>query len=150
MRHDSEPSAAFVDGSSAGFARSLRLELVHEHLGTASSGHVLDDPVEWFDASGTRRRPWTTGTSAAASESGSRRTGGIVTVCGDRMSLAELASLVSMARTTWAAGSGWPKVVLRTGKCFSNGWSTLKDSSTEHGWRSEMSQSTAGSMTRLI
>ncbi len=48
--HDSELSAAFSDASSTGIARSLRLELAHEHLGGAASRYDLDDPVQWFDA----------------------------------------------------------------------------------------------------
>jgi phosphatidylserine/phosphatidylglycerophosphate/cardiolipin synthase-like enzyme len=48
--HDSELSAGFTDLSSTGVARSLRLELAHEHLGSAASDYDLDDPVHWFDA----------------------------------------------------------------------------------------------------
>jgi phosphatidylserine/phosphatidylglycerophosphate/cardiolipin synthase-like enzyme len=48
--HDSELSAGFADGSSSGVARSLRLELAHEHLGRAASDYDLDDPGQWFDA----------------------------------------------------------------------------------------------------
>ena len=48
--HDSELSAGFSDSSSAGVARSLRLELAHEHLGGAASAFDLDDPAQWFDA----------------------------------------------------------------------------------------------------
>lgn len=48
--HDSELSAAFVDGSAVGAARDLRLALAQEHLGTAAGDHDLDDPVAWFDA----------------------------------------------------------------------------------------------------
>ena len=48
--HDSEVSAAFVDGSARGTARDLRLSLSHEHLGGAATGYDLDDPVSWFDA----------------------------------------------------------------------------------------------------
>ena len=48
--HDSELSAAFVDGAALGTARHLRLSLSHEHLGAAATGYDLDDPVEWFEA----------------------------------------------------------------------------------------------------
>ena len=48
--HDSELSAGFADTSSTGAARSLRLELAHEHLGSAASEYNLDDPAQWFNA----------------------------------------------------------------------------------------------------
>jgi phosphatidylserine/phosphatidylglycerophosphate/cardiolipin synthase-like enzyme len=48
--HDSELSAGFADSSSTGVARSLRLELAREHLGSAASAYDLDDPLQWFDA----------------------------------------------------------------------------------------------------
>jgi phosphatidylserine/phosphatidylglycerophosphate/cardiolipin synthase-like enzyme len=48
--HDSELSAGFSDASSTGVARSLRLELAHEHLGPAASDYDLDDPAQWFNA----------------------------------------------------------------------------------------------------
>ena len=48
--HDSELSAAFVDGSTAGAARDLRLTLALEHLGSAAAGHDLDGPIQWFEA----------------------------------------------------------------------------------------------------
>lgn len=48
--HDSELSAGFADSSSTGVARSLRLELAHEHLGSAASDYDLDDPAQWFNA----------------------------------------------------------------------------------------------------
>ena len=48
--HDSELSAAFLDTTSTSTARSLRLALAHEHLGTAASRYDLDDPVGWFQA----------------------------------------------------------------------------------------------------
>ncbi|MBN9326699.1 MAG: phospholipase, partial [Cellulomonas sp.] len=47
--HDSELSAAFVEGTTTGTARSLRVELAAEHLGAAAPDD-LDDPVGWFDA----------------------------------------------------------------------------------------------------
>jgi phosphatidylserine/phosphatidylglycerophosphate/cardiolipin synthase-like enzyme len=48
--HDSELSAGFADTSSTGIARSLRLELAHEHLGSAASFYDLDDAEQWFNA----------------------------------------------------------------------------------------------------
>jgi phosphatidylserine/phosphatidylglycerophosphate/cardiolipin synthase-like enzyme len=48
--HDSELSAGFADSSSTGVARSLRLELAHEHLGRAASDYDLEDPGQWFNA----------------------------------------------------------------------------------------------------
>ena len=45
--HDSELSAAFVDG---GTVRRLRHTLSPEHLAGAASGYDLDDPGQWFDA----------------------------------------------------------------------------------------------------
>lgn len=48
--HDSELSAALVDGAALGIARHLRLSLSHEHVGAAATGYDLDDPVEWFEA----------------------------------------------------------------------------------------------------
>jgi phosphatidylserine/phosphatidylglycerophosphate/cardiolipin synthase-like enzyme len=48
--HDSELSAGFCDSSSTGVARSLRLELTHEHLGPAASDYDLDDAAQWFNA----------------------------------------------------------------------------------------------------
>ena len=47
--HDSELSAAFVEGTTTGTARSLRLELAAEHLGAATPDD-LDDPDAWFAA----------------------------------------------------------------------------------------------------
>lgn len=47
--HDSELSAAFVEGTTTGTARSLRVELAAEHLGAAAPDD-LDDPVAWFEA----------------------------------------------------------------------------------------------------
>jgi phosphatidylserine/phosphatidylglycerophosphate/cardiolipin synthase-like enzyme len=48
--HDSELSAAFVDGSTTGAARDLRLTLALEHLATAAADYDLDDPIHWFEA----------------------------------------------------------------------------------------------------
>jgi phosphatidylserine/phosphatidylglycerophosphate/cardiolipin synthase-like enzyme len=48
--HDSELSAGFADTSPTGAARSLRLELAHEHLGSAASEYDRDDPAQWFNA----------------------------------------------------------------------------------------------------
>jgi phosphatidylserine/phosphatidylglycerophosphate/cardiolipin synthase-like enzyme len=48
--HDSELSAALVDGTAHGTARDLRLSLSHEHLGGAATGYDLDEPASWFDA----------------------------------------------------------------------------------------------------
>jgi phosphatidylserine/phosphatidylglycerophosphate/cardiolipin synthase-like enzyme len=48
--HDSELSAGFADASATGVARSLRLELAHEHLGGSASDYDLEDPMQWFDA----------------------------------------------------------------------------------------------------
>jgi phosphatidylserine/phosphatidylglycerophosphate/cardiolipin synthase-like enzyme len=50
--HDSELSAAFVEGTTTGTARSLRLGLAAEHLGAAAPDDVatLDDPQYWFAA----------------------------------------------------------------------------------------------------
>ncbi len=48
--HDSELSAAFVDGPATMRGRHLRVSLAEEHLGAAAAGHDLDDPVEWFEA----------------------------------------------------------------------------------------------------
>jgi phosphatidylserine/phosphatidylglycerophosphate/cardiolipin synthase-like enzyme len=47
--HDSELSAAFVEGTTTGTARSLRLGLAAEHLGAATPDD-LDDPQSWFAA----------------------------------------------------------------------------------------------------
>jgi phosphatidylserine/phosphatidylglycerophosphate/cardiolipin synthase-like enzyme len=48
--HDSELTAAFVDGAPLMSARRLRVSLAEEHLGDAAPGSTLDDPVEWFEA----------------------------------------------------------------------------------------------------
>ncbi len=48
--HDSELSAAFVDGSEDGVVRSLRLELAAEHLGVSSTDPSLVDPRDFFEA----------------------------------------------------------------------------------------------------
>jgi phosphatidylserine/phosphatidylglycerophosphate/cardiolipin synthase-like enzyme len=48
--HDSELSASFSDSSSTGIARSLRLELAREHLGSAAVDYDLDDATQWFNA----------------------------------------------------------------------------------------------------
>ena len=48
--HDSELSAAWVDVAALGTARRLRLSLSREHLGAATAGYDLDDPVSWFEA----------------------------------------------------------------------------------------------------
>ncbi len=45
--HDSELSAAFVDGATV---RGLRHTLSTEHLAGAASGYDLDDPAQWFEA----------------------------------------------------------------------------------------------------
>lgn len=49
-RHDSELSAAMMDGRSDGLARRLRVGLAHEHLADAAVGRDLGDAAEWFDA----------------------------------------------------------------------------------------------------
>lgn len=48
--HDSELSAAMMDGRSDGLARRLRVGLAHEHLADAAAGRNLEDAVGWFDA----------------------------------------------------------------------------------------------------
>lgn len=52
--HDSELSAAFIHptdpAAEEGSARSLRLALAREHLGTAADGWDLDHPIQWFEA----------------------------------------------------------------------------------------------------
>lgn len=48
--HDSEVSAAVVDGTDDGFPAQLRLRLAREHLGEAIPHERLMDPVTWFDA----------------------------------------------------------------------------------------------------
>jgi len=48
--HDSELSAAFVDGDPDGVVRALRLELAAEHLGISPQDPGLIDPGDFFEA----------------------------------------------------------------------------------------------------
>ncbi len=48
--HDSELSAAFVDGGDDGVARSLRLELAAEHLAVGPTDPALIDPADFYEA----------------------------------------------------------------------------------------------------
>lgn len=48
--HDSEVSAAFVERTTTGTARALRLRLAAEHLGVSEISDVSDDPLSWFAA----------------------------------------------------------------------------------------------------
>jgi phosphatidylserine/phosphatidylglycerophosphate/cardiolipin synthase-like enzyme len=48
--HDTELSAAFVDGHDDGVARSLRLELAAEHLAVGPTDPALIDPADFYEA----------------------------------------------------------------------------------------------------
>lgn len=59
--HDTELSAAFVDGNEDGVVRSLRLELASEHLGVPPTDPALLDPADFcaaLDSAATELDAW--------------------------------------------------------------------------------------------